>query len=98
MNRVQRVLILIGLLVIAGMVLYQPWLAEREDTPGYGDIRIGRHLLFAASSDIEGTPPEWRVHVKGVNLRELLGEVGLVAIFTVVLVLAIGRKKPQPAD
>jgi hypothetical protein len=94
---VQRVVILIGLLVIAAMVIYPPWLAAREDTPGHGDIRIGRHLLLAPPSHVEGLPPEWRVHVKGVNWRELLGEVGLVVLFTGALWLALGRKSQRPS-
>jgi hypothetical protein len=98
MNLAQRVVILIGLVVIVGLLLYPPWLAERVDAPGYSDIRIGRHLLFAPPSDIEGTPPEWRVQVKGVNLLELFGEAAIVALFTVVLVLALGRKKLHSTD
>lgn len=102
MNRAQRVVILIGLLVIAGLALFPSWHGVIATTDFI--VNAGRHpLSFSKTArymTVDWGPGRGEVWVQDltVNAGRLLAECLVVGAITAGLAVALGRKKPQPSD
>ena len=102
MNRAQRVVILIGLLVIVAMVLYPPWSAEEPPLESRAARRVsaGYHPLFAPPGEVRiaSHGALYAVVADRIDIGRLLGQCIAVAFVAFLLVLELsGRKKEWPS-
>ena len=105
-NRTQRVVILIGLLVIILMGAFPPWLGRFVETEKERVGPAGYHWLLAPPAYTErwydpghGLSHRAPMRLIQIHTGQLCAQLAVAAALTTVLVLALrSRKKPQPSD
>ena len=96
MTRAQRVVILVGLLVVAAMGVYPPWSGESHPitlSGAGGDMHVHAYgPLWATWTDVE----DWDTRIDGLRL---LVQWAVVAAITAALVVVLGgRRRREPSD
>jgi hypothetical protein len=98
MNLRQRIVAFVGLLVIAGMLLYPPWIM-----PGWRDDTY--RFIFSPPQEI--APRYADIHVVGdynvfrhgeLDTQRLGVQCVIVAIITGAMILLLGTRKPHGSD